>query len=459
MAGWLLNLMYLLALALSCPVWLVRMLRHGKYRRDWAQRLGRVPPRHGLQPVIWIHGVSVGEVRAARELVAELHAQLPDFRVAVSATTDTGLATARQLFAPDHTVFRYPVDLTFAVSAALNRLRPDLVVLMEGDVWPNLLSACRKRDIPVVVVNGRVGPRKGFPRYRRVRRFAGRLFNGLTAIGVQDPLYADLFARLGVDAKKLHVTGMMKYDTAQLADRVDGQDALAAALGIDPAGALLVAGGTGAGEEALVLDAFERVVRAGGAEAARLVIVPRKPERFEQVARLITDRGHTLTRRSAHPDGAAPPVHPAAVILGDTMGDLRKFYALARCVFVGRSLVPEGGSDMIEAAALARPVAFGPHTFNFPQADSLLEAGAACRVADAEALAAVWAGWMTDPAGAGRMAAGAREFVRANQGATRRNVEMICRVLGRVPALAAGGVATDAIVAPVPVEPTADSAD
>jgi len=456
MAGWLLNLVYVLALTLTGPVWLVRMLRHGKYRRDWPQRLGRIPPSHGFQPVIWIHGVSVGEVRAARELVAELHAQLPDFRVAVSATTDTGMETARRLFAPDHTVFRYPADFSFAVATALNRLRPALVILMEGDVWPNLLAACRKREIPVVVVNGRIGPRKGYPRYRRVRPLARRLFNGLTAIGVQDPLYADLFARLGVEGGKLHMTGMMKYDTAQLDDRVDGQDALAAALGIDAKGALLVAGGTGAGEEAIVLDAFEQVVRRGGA-GVRLAVVPRKPERFEEVARLIADRGHKLIRRGAHPDGSAPPADAAPVILGDTMGDLRKFYALGRCVFVGRSLVPEGGSDMIEAAALARPVAFGPHTFNFPQADSMVEAGAACRVGDAEELAAVWAGWLSDPAGAGRMASAAREFVRSRQGATRRNVEMICRVLGRTPPLAPGGVATDAIAEPV--EQTPNSSD
>ncbi|MHC4716876.1 MAG: 3-deoxy-D-manno-octulosonic acid transferase, partial [Planctomycetota bacterium] len=410
MAGWLLNLAYLLALVLASPVWLVRMLRHGKYRRDWAQRLGRVRPRHGLQPMIWIHGVSVGEIRAARQLVAEIHSQLPDFRVAVSATTDTGLQTARDLFAPDHVVFRYPADFTFAVSAALGRLRPALVVLIEGDVWPNFLAACRRRDIPVVVVNGRVGPRKGYPRYRRIRPFAARMFNALTAIGVQDQVYADLFGRLGVDAGKLTVTGMMKYDTARIADRVDGQDALARALGIDPEAPLLVAGGTGAGEEAIVLDAFETVRRAGGAERVRLAIIPRKPERFEQVARLIAERGHRLVRRGEHPDGDTPAADAEAVILGDTMGDLGKFYALATCVFVGRSLVPQGGSDMIEAAALGRPVAFGPHTFNFPQADALVAAGAACRVADADELAAVWAGWLSDPAGATRIAKAAREF-------------------------------------------------
>jgi len=305
-----------------------------------------------------------------------------------------------------------------------------------------------------VVVNGRIGPRKGFPRYRRLRPLAARLFNGLTAIGVQHELYADLLRQLGVEPQRLTVTGMMKYDTAEIAQRVAGQEELAAALGIAPGERLLVAGGTGAGEESVVLGAFERLRRSGRDGGARLVIVPRRPERFEQVARLIGQRGFGLLRRSQRPDGADGPAPRAEVILGDTMGELRKFYALASCVFVGRSLVPEGGSDMIEAAALAKPVAFGPHTFNFPQAQTMVAAGVARRVADAAELAEVWAGWLADPAAAAELGRRAQQFVRRQQGATRRNVELICRVLGRRPALAPGGIATDIIEEPpCPVSP------
>jgi len=446
MSGWLLNAAYAAALAATAPVWALRMLRHGKYRRDWPQRLGRSPRRYGLQPVIWIHGVSVGEVAAARALVAEIHAQLPDYRVVVSATTDTGMAAARRLFAPDHTVFRWPWDFTFTVRSALGRVRPDAVILMEGDVWPNFLAACRRRDIPVIVVNGRLGPHKGYPRYRLIRPLAGRLFNGLAAIGVQHAAYADLFRALGVRDDRLHVTGMMKFDTADLADRVAGQEALAAAVGIAPADRLIVAGGTGRGEEVIVLDALAALGRRPEASDVRLAIVPRKPERFEEVARLIASRGLGVVRRSQRPDGTRGDAPPGAVILGDTMGDLRKFYALAAAVFVGRSLVPEGGSDMIEAAALAKPVAFGYYTFNFPQAESMVAAGCAVRVADARELADVLAGWLAGPEDAAALGARARRFVRDQQGATRRNVELICRILGRVPAPAPGGIATDAIV-------------
>ena len=444
MLGWLLNLGYAGALLLTSPVWLVRMIRHGKYRSDWSERLGRVPQRYGLQPLIWIHGVSVGEVNAARRLVAELHGQLPDYRLVVSSTTDTGLSAAARNFAPDHVVFRWPMDFSFAARAALKRLRPSLVILMEGDVWPNFLSQCNRRDVPVVVVNARLGPHKGFPRWKLVRPLAGRLFNSLTAIGVQHEAYADLFRALGVRNEKLHVTGMMKYDTAEIVDRVDGQEALAAAVGIAPDERLLVAGGTGDGEEGLILQAFFDLGGQAYDARLRLAVVPRKPERFEAVARLIAAAGAKVVRRSQRPDGQTTPPSDA-VILGDTMGELRKFYALAYGVFVGRSLVPMGGSDMIEAAALAKPVAFGPHTFNFPQAESMVRAGCARRVADAAELTGIFHEWLADPDAAAEMGRRAQEYVRSQTGATKRNVELICRILGRVPALAAGGIATDAI--------------
>jgi 3-deoxy-D-manno-octulosonic-acid transferase len=405
--------------------------------------------------------VSVGEVSAARALVAELHSQLPDFRVVVSSTTDTGLDAGNRLFGPDHVVFRWPLDFTFSVKAALDRLAPSLVILMEGDVWPNFLRRCRRRGVPVVIVNGRLGPRKGYPRYRMVRPLAASLFNSLSAIGAQHQAYADLYRRLGVRSEKVTVTGMMKYDSAELADRVAGQEELAAALGIGPADKVLVAGGTGAGEEKIVLDAFSRLLGAAPPEGVRLVIVPRRPERFEAVARLIAGEGFHVVRRSLHPDGppvqaaaesvrAAIPACPSAgssrtVILGDTMGELRKFYGLAYAVFIGRSLVPEGGSDMIEAAALAKPVAFGPHTFNFPQAETMVQAGCARRVSDAVELAEALRQWLGDPARAAEAGKQAQEFVRAQRGAARRNVELICRLLGRAPALAPGGIATDAV--------------
>ena len=440
--GVLLDAIYASALAATSPVWLYRMIRHGRYRQDIGQRFGAVPIRYGLQPVIWVHGVSLGEINVARTLVAELHSQLPDYRVVISTSTETGMAAAKRLYAPDHTVFRWPLDFSLAVRRALKRMSPALVVLMEGDIWPNFLAACNRRNIPVVVVNGRMSPDKGYPGYKRLGRLAGRLFNRLTAIGVQAESYAERFRDLGARPEKLHVTGMMKFDGIEVADRLDGQDELAAALGIAADDRPIVAGGTGPGEEKMLLDIFPGI-RARHPKA-KLAIVPRKPERFDEVAKLIADAGLAIIRRSQHPDGAEGEAPADAIILGDTMGELRKFYALATCIFVGRSLVPMGGSDMIEAAALGKPTAFGPHTFNFPQADDLADNGCA-RVADAEVLAKQLDAWLADPDAAAKAGRSAQEYVMSRRGATRRNVEMICRILGREPAMAPGGIATDTI--------------
>ncbi len=440
--GIILDVIYAIGLVAASPIWLYRMARHGRYRSDLGQRLGAAPVAYGLQPSIWIHGVSLGEVNAARTLVAELHSQLPDYRVAISTTTDTGMAAAKKLFGRDHVVFRWPLDFTLAVGRALDRQKPALVVLIEGEAWPNFLAACNRRNIPAVIVNARLGADKGYPRYKKLGKLASRLFNRLTAIGVQDESYAAMYRDLGVRPEKIHATGMMKFDSAQVGSTVEGQDALAAAVGIGPAEQLLVAGGTGDGEEAICLDVLASVRKT--CPAARLAIVPRKPERFDEVARLIASRGLSLARRSEHGDGAAPPAGKPDVLLGDTMGELRKFYALASAVFVGRSLVHMGGSDMIESAALGKPTAYGPHTFNFPQAEQLVAHGCS-RVADAEALSRQWAAWLADAPAAARAGARAQDYVRGQMGATRRNVEMICRILGRVPAEAPGQIAMDEI--------------
>ncbi len=438
-----LDLIYLLALVASSPIWLYRMVRHGRYQSGWAQRFGATPIRYSLQPRIWIHGVSLGEINVARTLVAELHSQLPDYQVMISSTTDTGMAAARRLFEKDHVVFQWPLDFSFSVARALRRTQPDLVVLMEGEAWPNFLAACNRRDIPAVIVNGRLGADKGYPRYKKLGPLAARLFNRLRAIGVQEDAYARRFEMLGVDQRRLHVTGMMKFDSAYVESSIDGADDLAHALGISPEHKLVVAGGTGPGEEELILGEWTDLSKRH--PLARLAIVPRKSERFDEVARLITECGFNAVRRSEKPDGEGEGDLPAnTVILGDTMGELRKFYSLAECVFVGRSLVPMGGSDMIEAAALAKATAFGPHTFNFPQADGLAKHGCV-RVADVRELVDQLSKWLTEPVAAAIAGKAARTYVCSRQGATRRNVEMICGILGRVPAVSPGAIATEAI--------------
>ncbi len=441
--GILIDIAYLFALILASPILVTKMIRQGRYRTGLAERFGRAPKRYGIQPVIWIHAVSLGEINGICKLVDEIHSQLPDFRVVISSTTDTGMAAARRHFAPGHDVFQWPLDFTWAVARALDRIAPSLVVLMEGEVWPNFLAACNKRKIPSVVVNGRMSPNKGYPRYKKLGPLAANLFNRLTAIGVQDEIYAEKFIALGTKPEKVHLTGMMKFDAIQVTDHITGQDSLAKAMGLAVGDEkIFVAGGTGPGEESILLESYKKLrnVHAN----LRLVIVPRKPERFDEVARLISAAGFDCVRRSEHPNGQTCKLTTNSVVLGDTMGELKAFYAMADVVFVGRSLVPMGGSDMIEAAGLGKSVCFGPHTFNFPQAEKLKQHGCV-EVSDGGELAAQISAWLNDPAAAKLAGETAQKYVRSQQGATRRNVELIAHLLNRVPAVKPGSIATDKI--------------
>ncbi len=284
---------------------------------------------------------------------------------------------------------------------------------------------------------------KGYRGYKRIGRLSGKLlFNKVTVLAVQDESYACRFIELGTDPEKIRVTGMMKYDTAAISPNVEGTDKLAAALGIGEQDKLIVAGGTGPREEEMLLNMFVLAKsQVTFSPCVRLAIVPRKPERFDEVATIIRNYGFTCIRRSQYGDDGPAATDSSAIILGDTMGELRKFYKLAAAVFVGRSLVKMGGSDMIEAAALGLPVSFGPHVFNFPQARQLVQAKVARQVEDIKELGQVLAYWLANPAVAQELGKRAREFILAQQGATRRNVEVICDVLGRTAAQRPGDIA------------------
>ncbi len=420
-----LDAIYAAGIIVTSPVWLYKMIRHGRYRDGIAERFGAAPIHSGTQQVIWIHGVSLGEIHATRSLVDQLRSRLPNFKIVISSTTDTGIAAARRLFAADLEVFHWPLDFSWATARAINRIKPDLVVLMEGEIWPNFLAACNRRKIPVAVVNARISSTRA---YKKLGSFAAKMFNRLDAIGVQDEIYARRYESLGVAQSKIHITGMLKFDSAEVAETIDGESALAEAMGLTSDDRLIVAGGTGPGEELILLDVFSRVSKKH--PDARLAIVPRKPERFDEVAGFIESAGWALTRRSERPDGCNGSVDERAVILGDTMGELRKFYSLASGVFVGRSLVQMGGSDMIESAALARPTAFGPHTFNFPQAEDLAANGCV-RVADPDELETTLNHWLSDPESAAKAGRMAQQYVLSQQGATGRNVKMLCELLER----------------------------
>jgi 3-deoxy-D-manno-octulosonic-acid transferase len=420
------NLLYGLAILVLSPWLLVRSLRTGRYRQNLRSKLlgHRKMVANGSKPIVWFHSVSVGEVHLLRQLVRAFRERHPDWQVAISSTTDTGLAEARKHFA-DLTVIPYPFDFSWAVRRTIQNVRPNLIVLAESELWPNFLRFANRRQIPVVVVNGRMSPRTS-RRYARIAGLARRLFfNRVTAFGMQSELYAAKLRNLGVPAERIHVTGNVKYDGVLLDRDNEKTRDLSRALGISPDDLVWVAGSTHDPEERIVLSVFGRL--RSQFPNLKLILVPRAPERFDEVARLIEADGLPFIRRSKLPESGGP----WPVILIDTLGELGAAWGLATIGFTGGSLNEKrGGQSMIEPAAFGVPVVFGPHTWNFRDAvTGLLEAGGAICVQGQAELEQAAAKLLADTELRIRMGAAARAFVMSQQGATARTLDMMDEVI------------------------------
>ena len=425
----LIDFAYLFAALAVSPMILYRMIRQNRYRIGWGNRLGRIRRKNPDKKCIWIHAVSVGEVNATRTIIDELRNKFPDFEIVVSTTTDTGYARAKAVFGDSMTVIFFPLDFSWIMRQAFEQIHPAVCLLMELEVWPNFVHIAKELNIPVVVVNGRISDRS-FSRYKLIRPIAKKIFRQISLILAQTDEYAGRFREISSLDSEVIVTGSLKYDTAVTADKVEGADAVKAQLGIGDE-KLWVAGGTGIDEEKILLDVYRNLKQNDKFGDLRLVIVPRKPERFDEVGQLIEQSGMSLIRYSRVKAGASLSTdNKQAVILGDTMGDLRKFYSLATIIFVGRSLVPMGGSDMMEAAALGKCTMFGPHAFNFKQAvDALLAGGGAIMVKDGDELQGAMERCLLEPGFAQKIANNGREVIRKNQGATKKTIEQISKFL------------------------------
>ena len=406
---------------------LVRAAKDPAYRTHLGERFGL--GRRLAMPSIWLHAVSVGEVSAAAALVRALHARHPDVPLVLTTATPTGRAQAATLFGADVEVRFLPYDTAGSVRRFLARIRPLAAIIMETELWPNLLHECGRRGVPVVFASARLAARS-VPRYRRFGTlFSAGLRNAWVA--AQSSADAERFIALGADPARTRVVGNLKFDM-RLGEAVaeNGRELRRRYLGARP---VWTAGSTHEGEEELVLGAhavLERAVRG-----ALLVLVPRHPQRFAGVAALLERRGLVFDRR-----GRSETVRPEAqVLLLDTMGELTAFYAASDVAFVGGSLVPVGGHNLLEPAALGVPVITGTHTQNGPEiARLLIEAGGALEVADAVALAAAAGRLLADPALRERMGESARSFVEAHRGSLARLLALI------EPLLAAEGRAIEA---------------
>jgi 3-deoxy-D-manno-octulosonic-acid transferase len=403
------------------PFYLARRSRGGRRGVALAQRWGHLGDRLPPQPRCWIHAVSVGEAVAAAPLIHAIHARWPGLGLVVTTVTPTGAEVVRNGLGALVTHRYFPVDLPGPVRRALGGVRPRFFIAMETELWPNFFRACAASKIPAMIANGRISDRS-FRRYQRVRFMMKPVLSGISVFGMQSDLDAQRIIALGAPRDRVFVTGSLKADV----DPTGHETPLkwAAALGVRPGEPVWVSGSTHRGEEDAVLGAFRRAV--GRMPRLRLVLAPRHPERVGEVERLFTDAGLATVRRSALPD----PGSSAPVIIVDTVGELADIYAIADVVFVGGSLVPVGGHNLLEPALRGKPVLFGPHVTNFREsAQLLLSAGGALAVTDREELADRLLELLEGPDRRTTMGHAALEAALSLRGGVRETLALIDRFL------------------------------
>jgi len=416
------SLLLACAALLSLPWWTVQMIRLGKYRSGLGERLGFVPARlNDAKPgSIWVHAVSVGEVLAVSQLINELQRQHPERQIFVSTTTATGQKLARQRFG-DNRVFFMPLDFGFAVRRYLSALKPQLIVIAETEFWPNLLHLAGKRHTSLAIVNARISDRS-FPRYRRFKWFFGRVLSEVDLFLTQTAEDAERLREIGAPTGRVRVSGNLKFDI-----RPNAQPSLVngmrAAIGKDSP--VIVCGSTAEGEEEPLLAAFKEV-RQQFPEAV-MVLAPRHPERFEKVAALISSEGLALQRRSLW----SPPlaINSGGVFLLDTVGELAAVYELADIAFVGGSLVPTGGHNILEPAQYGAAILVGPHTFNFREIVSIFEQGGATKTVTAETLGQQFVSLLSHAEERQQMGSRAKDLFAKHAGATSRTLDALAPLL------------------------------
>jgi 3-deoxy-D-manno-octulosonic-acid transferase len=411
------------------PYFAYQAIRYKKYIGSLRQRLGFLPIAFDIdgEESIWIHAVSVGEALTARALASDLKARYPRLRLFVSTTTIAGQQVARRNLAGVDGVFYFPFDWTFIVRRTLNLVRPRLFMMMETEIWPNLLRLCRRRGIRTIVINGRISSRS-YPRYRIVRPFFRRVLADVDRFCMQSDESARRLIELGADPARITVTGSLKFDSLKLpaAARLGKpRERVLRFFRLSPNRAVVVAGSTMRGEEAAVLRAFSKIRSA--LPGAVAILAPRQPERFGEVERLARDAGFVTARRSGMPIDDEPR---ADVVVLDTIGELAQVYQVATTVFVGGSLVDHGGHNIVEPAIFGKPIVFGPHMQNFKEiADTFLANKAAVQIHSDRELEEVLLRLVSDPVRRAALGAAARALVEANRGAKTKTLDVISELL------------------------------
>jgi 3-deoxy-D-manno-octulosonic-acid transferase len=423
------SLLTFLGFILVSPYFMYQALRHGKYVGSLRQRLGYLPITMNVdgEESIWIHAVSVGEALTARALVADLRERYPRLRLYLSTTTMAGQQVARRSLQGVDAVFYFPFDWDFIVRRTLNIVKPRVFVMMETEIWPNLLRMCRARGVRTVVINGRISSRS-YPRYKMMRPFFRRVLADVDRFCMQSDESARRLIDLGADPARVAITGSLKFDSLQTPTPVAHgrpRERVLRFFRIPPNRVVIIAGSTMKGEEAAMLRAFERVKSIS--PGALMVLAPRNPERFGEAERLARESGFVTVRRSDLPIDTDPR---AEVVVLDTVGELAQLYQLATAVFVGGSLVDHGGHNILEPAIFGKPIVFGPHMQNFQEiADAFVANGAAVQIHSGRDLEQTMLGFVTDPVRRARLGAAARALVEANRGARDKTLQVMSDLL------------------------------
>ena len=417
-----------IAFLILLPRFLYDALRHGKYVAGFSERLGNVQLiLNPNAPLVWIHAVSVGEAQAARPLVRELKARFPDIALAISTTTRTGQELAHNIFKDDAVaIFYFPFDWRWTVRRVLSAIRPTAVIILETELWPGFLRECRNQTIPVAIVNGRLSG-QSFRRYRLVKRFISRVLSCVSLAIMQTDADANRLIELGMEPKNVRVSGSLKFDAGVLPATTSATDYFIERFALNSPAPVILAASTHAPEERIILESFKQILTKQ--PDARLLIAPRHPERFNDVASLIELNGLSYSRRSK-PAVVADTTN--SVILLDSIGELNSVYSLATIVFVGGSIAKTGGHNILEPAAVGACVVTGGYTHNFQvivetfaKADALVQLSPMPEAEAREELTTVLNGLLLDHARRADIGARAKKLVNENRGATQRTVDWL----------------------------------
>ena len=426
--AWILNVVYIVVLLLLSPVILFRAFVYGKYRQGLKQKFfGLVPEQPKLDSPrkrIWFHAVSVGEINVLRPLLEMIRTERPNWECVVSTTSLTGMRLAEKLYANHHSVFYCPLDFSWATNAAMRRIKPDMLVLVEQEIWPNLFYAAKKHGAKLALINARFGE-SGYRRYKTFRFFFGPILKMLDIVAVQSETYAGWYHSVGTPGAVIEITGSMKFDGAQSNRNNPKTQTLGELAGLKSSDIVFLAGSTQAPEESYALDIFETLKNDW--PNLKLILVPRHPERFESVAQMLTSRNAVWCRRTElKPETKTD----CRLILIDCVGELGAWWGTAQIAFVGGSMGSRGGQNMIEPAAYGAAVSFGPNTKNFRDiVEMLLRENAAVIVRDQTEMQQFVRNCLENPGYAKDLGNRARDLVAKQIGATRQTLTLLERLL------------------------------